>query len=352
MRSLATGAAVLAAAASYGVGVDAGAQTTADQAGSTTATSLYTVRPGDTLYSIAKRFGTTAAELTTRNALVNAGQIRAGSILIVPAVPDGGAPRFDTQAGTVAINYTVVSGDTLNSIARRFGTSAATLASSNGISNPNTIFVGQVISIPLGTRTGTPEDGPTLRPSDVGDPALSMPGGAPVPTAPTTPTPTPTQPNPTPVPSDPATPATLPRSLFGNAATDPARLALVPVFDRWADTYGVPRDLMKGMAFVESGWRKDALSSSGAVGIGQLMPDTSRWIASTLIGDPTLDPNDPEDNIRMMARYLQYLRANAASESHAIGAYYQGLGSVQRNGLQPVTLTYIQKVQAARAAFS
>ncbi|MEZ5237031.1 MAG: LysM peptidoglycan-binding domain-containing protein [Acidimicrobiales bacterium] len=345
---------MLAALASYGVGVDAGAQSTsgaaAGQTGGATGTGLYTVRPGDTLYSIANRFGTTVADLTARNALVNAGQIRAGQILIVPALPDVTEPRFDPQSGAVAMNYTVVSGDTLNSIARRFGTSASNLALANGIANPNAIYVGQILSIPLGTRTGIAGNAPTLTPADVKDPSLAMPGGAPLPTTPP-PVTQPPAPVPTPDPANPATPATLPRSLFGVAATDPARLALVPVFDRWADTYGVPRDLIKGLAFVESGWRKDALSSSGAVGIGQLMPDTSRWIATNLIGDPSLDPNDPEDNIRMTARYLQYLRANAtSSENEAIGAYYQGLGSVRRDGLKPVTLTYIQKVQTARAA--
>ena len=362
MRSLATGTAVIVAATTYGISIDAGASTDAASTGAPIV--AYTVRPGDTLHRIAAEHGTTIEDLAQRNALVNPAQIRAGQILLVPDnAPGTPAPppvEFEPQASQSAnYVYTVVSGDTLNAIARRFGTSAQALASVNGLANPNTIYVGQVINVPVSTRSGL--GGGTvnivLPPTAVADVGLRTPDGSGPPsvtTPPTTPRPpaTTTIPNITqgaPVP--PATVTSLPVSLFGSAATDPARLALVPSFDRWADTYQIPRDLLKGFGFVESGWRADALSASGAVGIGQLMPATSQWIAATLIGDPGLDPAVPDDNIRMTARYLRYLLDYTGSETNAIGSYYQGPGSVQRDGLKPVTVQYIARVQAARAAF-
>lgn len=367
MRTLATGAAVLAAAATYSISASAGAQTAADTSTTTegaldsdasgaesSLTTTYTVRPGDTLASIAGDHGTVVADLVGRNVLVDPGQIRPGQVLLVPT-----EAGLALQAGrAVTLSYTVNPGDTLNTIARRFGTSAASLAGTNGMSDPNLIYVGQVIAVPLSTRNGS-GSGATLvlPPNAFSDPALTPPGGVTTPPPPPTIPPTqPTTPPPPPSsggtpPSAPATTPRLPASLFGSLANDPNRLALVPLFDRWADNYRIPRELLKGFAFVESGWRPDALSSSGAQGLGQLMPDTSRWIASTLIGDPSLDPTKPEDNIRMSARYIRYLLDQTGDENVAIGAYYQGIGSVQREGLKPVTLQYINRVQTARAAF-
>ena len=53
-----------------------------------------------------------------------------------------------------ALTYNVVSGDTLSGIANRYGTSWSTLASYNGIANPNLIYAGQVVCIP-GSGSGS-----------------------------------------------------------------------------------------------------------------------------------------------------------------------------------------------------
>jgi len=303
----------------------------------------------------------------------------AGAQTTTPTVPQGMAgpyaservDAFERQAArTLVIAYTVRVGDTLNSIARRFGTSASTLATTNGLTNPNLIFVGQSLSVPMIAREGPTGSGtPPIGPDGVGEVVLgtrptppTTGTTAPPTTAPPTTAPPTTAP-PTTVPPTTGTtlPGTtlpppgsslrLPTSLFGSAANDPARLALIPLFDRWSDAYRVPRQLMKGLAFVESSWRADAVSSAGAMGIGQLMPDTSAWIAASLIGNPALDPRNPDDNIRMSARYIRWLIDQLGDERLAIGAYYQGIGSVQRTGIQPGTAQYITRVQNARAAF-
>lgn len=95
----------------------------------------YTVAPGDTLYSIAARYRTTIAELAALNGILNPNLIYPGQVL---NVPDFSAP---------VSSYTVRPGDTLSSIAGRFGTSVGELASINNISNPNLIYPGQVLRL-------------------------------------------------------------------------------------------------------------------------------------------------------------------------------------------------------------
>ena len=100
----------------------------------------YTVVRGDTLSSIARRFHTTVSELVRLNNISNPNLIFVGEKLKVPA---------SSTPGTST--YTVVKGDTLSSIARRFNTSVGTLVALNNISNPNLIVVGQQLTLPTNT---------------------------------------------------------------------------------------------------------------------------------------------------------------------------------------------------------
>jgi LysM repeat protein len=102
---------------------------------------VYIVRSGDTLYSIARYFGVSLSALIAANHISNPNYIYAGQRLIIP----GGGPCYPPCGGTY---YTVRPGDTLYSIAWRFGTSVWAIASANGIANPNVIYVGQVLRIP------------------------------------------------------------------------------------------------------------------------------------------------------------------------------------------------------------
>ncbi|RDG21399.1 endolysin [Limosilactobacillus fermentum] len=116
--------------------------------------STYTVRAGDTLSSIASRYGTTTSALARANGISNVNLIYVGQTLKVSGV---------TTTTTIG-SYTVRYGDTLSGIASRYGTSTSTLASINGISNPNRIYPGQVLKLSgsSSTRSYTVRSGDTL----------------------------------------------------------------------------------------------------------------------------------------------------------------------------------------------
>ena len=122
--------------------------------------STYTVRSGDTLGSIAARYGTTAASLASLNGISNPNLIFAGQVLAL-----SGSSRSSVSSGT---SYAVRSGDTLSGIAAKYGTTTANLVSINGISNPNFLSVGQVIKVSgsavsySATRSYTVRSGDTL----------------------------------------------------------------------------------------------------------------------------------------------------------------------------------------------
>jgi len=99
---------------------------------------FYTVRWGDTLSRIAGRFGTSVSALMKLNGFSNPNRIYAGQTICVK--PGGEAPW--------GFLYTIKRGDTLYSIARRYGWSVWYLASVNHLHNVNQIYAGQVILIP------------------------------------------------------------------------------------------------------------------------------------------------------------------------------------------------------------
>jgi LysM repeat protein/predicted chitinase len=113
--------------------------------GSTPETKTYIVQSGDTLSGIAVRFNMTQAELQKLNNISDPNKIRVGQELLVYGSDDGGgsdpAPTPDTTT------YTVRSGDYLGGIALRFDMTLAQIQELNGISNPDQIYVGQVLTV-------------------------------------------------------------------------------------------------------------------------------------------------------------------------------------------------------------
>ena len=99
-----------------------------------TTTSTYTVKKGDTLYSIANTYNTTVDNIKKLNNL-NSNNLSIGQVLKIASTE-------------LTETYTVKKGDTLSGIASKYNKTLEELANYNNISNPNKIIVGQVIKIP------------------------------------------------------------------------------------------------------------------------------------------------------------------------------------------------------------
>lgn len=114
-----------------------------------TTAGTYTVKAGDTLSAIASRYSTSSSTLASLNSLSNPNLIYVGQVLKVSSNASTSSSTSSSANSTVttAASYTVKSGDTLSAIAAKYGTTYQALASTNSISNPNDIYVGQVIKV-------------------------------------------------------------------------------------------------------------------------------------------------------------------------------------------------------------
>ncbi len=128
----------------------------ADAAAPDNSGGTYVVRAGDTLASIAARFGVSPSALARANGISNPNRIYIGQRLVVSG---SAAPVAQQQAASSASSgggvYIVKSGDTLAKIAARYRTTVAKLMALNGIRNPNVIWVGQRLRV-SGSGTITP----------------------------------------------------------------------------------------------------------------------------------------------------------------------------------------------------
>ena len=106
----------------------------------------YTVERGDSLWSIARRFGVTVQEIRDANDLTS-DTLSVGQSLIIPGISAGDDLEDNEENDTVPTTYTVASGDSLWSIANRFGVTVNDLKAANGLTS-NLLSVGQVLIIP------------------------------------------------------------------------------------------------------------------------------------------------------------------------------------------------------------
>lgn len=119
---------------------------------------VHVVRAGETLSMIAQKYGVSATALARANGITNPNFIRIGQRL---AIPGGGGAVAGSAAGSSGGAYVVRSGDTLGAIAKRFGVSVAALVSTNGLANPNRIYMGMTLRIPGASGGGATRSGVT-----------------------------------------------------------------------------------------------------------------------------------------------------------------------------------------------
>jgi LysM repeat protein len=106
---------------------------------------VHVVQPGETLYSIAARYGTTVQAIIDANGITNPDQIYQGQKLNVPT--SGGTSGGSTGC---RIRHTVKSGEWIWQIARNYGADPYDILSANGltIQTANTIYPGMILCIP------------------------------------------------------------------------------------------------------------------------------------------------------------------------------------------------------------
>ncbi len=110
---------------------------------------IYVVRPGDTLFEIARRFGVQLAEVIDINQLANPRELVVGQAILIPTPP------------LEPLRYRMAPGDTLFQLAQAFNTTTEAIAQANQIADPNRIQVGTVLTIP-----GWSQVSYTVRPGD------------------------------------------------------------------------------------------------------------------------------------------------------------------------------------------
>jgi LysM repeat protein len=176
------------------------ARSSASSAAPSASGATYTVKSGDTLSKIAARYHTTSSALRTLNG-VSGDHLRIGQVLQIPgngtasAAPSASLPpppaatptATPGTSGTPAAAgiHTVSSGESAESIARRYQITVGELVRANNITDPRKIRVGQVLTIPgagasraarpapslVPESAPAPAQGPSIMPSDSAPPA-------------------------------------------------------------------------------------------------------------------------------------------------------------------------------------
>ncbi len=248
----------------------------------------YRVLEGDTLSEIAERFGMTVEELAETNGIVDPDLILSGEVLLVPGGA-GGQAAIARQGGQTSggVTYIVQFGDTVSEIAERFGVPAVAIVMANGLADPHFIVEGGTLTIPVVESPLVPPVSPQIE----------------------------------------------------------------ALLEEFAAAEGLDAGLVKALAYVESGWRQDAVSASGAAGVMQIVPSTGYWLETEVFGYDLNIETSAYDNIKVGARYLRILLDLTGDIDQALAAYNQGIGTLSLGVIYEDTIQYVASVNATKERF-
>lgn len=365
------------------------------------AATTHTVVAGDTASGLAKRYGTTVAQIVSANRLDSRALIIVGQRLTIPGSASssggsssggGAASRGGSSASAprAAQTHVVRSGETVSGIAKQYGTTVSQIASTNGLRDAGLIHIGQRLTISgssdraaasspaaprttpvsnsgsaASTRAHVVRSGETLsvlaktygtsvsaivernnlRSASliyVGQ-QLAIPGG----TGGASSSAGTGQ-----LVGDTFLGRTYARDVVSAANTNKATLLSMDVPSRaqmrtmvrdTAVRMGVDPSLALAIAQQESGFDARAVSPANAVGTMQVIPSSGDW-ASDLVGR-RLNLLDPQDNVTAGVAILRQLVRTADSFDQAVAGYYQGLAGVRRNGMYADTRNYVAGIK-------
>jgi len=308
---------------------------------------VHVIAPGESLSSIAAADGLSVQQLAAANGLSPDAQLILGSDIQIPpqqagvsapaaatatapaVAGDGDSDADDTgstatavpaTATTTSASYVVQPGDTLTAIAARAGMTVDELAALNGLDPNNLLISGTAIRV----SGSSGSSGPVYVSTDTSSAsaASQQPVGAPA------------EGN----PIDPPYPT-------------PERVN-APEVGSIAAANGVPASLADAIAWQESGFNNDLVSSADARGVMQILPGTWQWIQSDLNTGAPLAPASAADNVRGGVEMLHsLLDATGGDSAEAAAAYYQGLSSVQQHGMYSDTQQYVHDVLSLEQQF-
>ena len=261
------------------------------------APSVIRIGWGDTLSGIAQRHHTTVAKLIALNHLPGNGTIYVGDLLRLPTPSPQVRP------------YAVRRGDTLSGLANRYGTTADDLRRRNRLRNSG-LQIGQHLVIAV-RRTSTPH------------PVLHIPGAV------------------------MQSVAQHRAALAGRSR--PSRRQVRQMIAAAARRHGVDVSFALAVAYQESGFQQQVVSPVDAIGVMQVLPSTGRALDQAF--SRHFDLLTARDNIEAGVLLLQQLLQSTADWRGALAGYYQGLGSLQSQGMLPQTHAYILSVAVLRPRF-
>ena len=185
--------------------------------------------------------------------------------------------------------YVVKPGDSLTALAKQSHTTLARLAKLNGLSTSGYLLIGQKLRLPQSVSVA---------------------------------------------------------STAATAAT--SATAVRASLDNWAAHYGVNPSLARALAWMESGYQNDVVSSVGAQGIMQLLPVTWSYVETVLIGHPV--EHTADGNVEVGVALLHHLLgAFNGDEQLALAAWYQGEQSVKKVGVYKESKVFVADVEALKA---